>query len=161
MERGGGIERASVLPRPGRGMRGDTGVSAVASRNRRAAGSRSWPWSSAWGDGTLCAFSREILRSTRDLPHTRSLALSLSSDPFLSLLPFKFPLFSLLLAFVSIEDVLRQAACRQCACSTSITDVLPLSLSLSHTIPDATLFTLSVIKANISIQTLKGRFSAS
>lgn len=66
---------------------------------------------------------------------------------------------------------------RQCACSTFITIALSLSharslslsvsaeLSLSPflslTIPGATLFTLCAIKANISIQTQKGRFCAS
>ena len=104
----------SVLPRAGRGTQGDTGASEVASRSRRAAGSRSWPWSSAWGDGTLCAFSREILSlyslsSSLSLARLLPLSLSLSlfgSLPFFSLLfffssswLFKFPLS---LAFVSL-----------------------------------------------------------
>lgn len=41
--RGGGVH--SSLPREGRGTRGGTGARAAASRSRRAADSRSWPWS--------------------------------------------------------------------------------------------------------------------
>ena len=78
----------SVLPRAGRGTQGDTGASEVASRSRRAAGSRSWPWSSAWGDGTLCAFSREILSlyslsSSLSLARLLPLSLSLRITSFL------------------------------------------------------------------------------
>lgn len=172
-------EHHSVLPRAGRERQGDTGASEVASRSRRAGGSRSWPWSSAWGDGTLCAFSREILllyslllslSLARSLPLTYSLSLSPSSDQFPSsasscLLNFAFAGFC-----VAIEDVAgRRAVRRQCACSTFITIALSLSVSadlslspfLSLTIPGATLFTLCAIKANISIQTQKGRFCAS
>lgn len=183
-------EHRSVLPRAGRGRQGDTGASEVASQSRRAGGSRSWPWSSAWGDGTLCAFSREILLLYSLLllslsfsgslapTHLLTLSLSPSSDQFPSsasscLLNFPFAGFC-----VAIEDVAgRRAVRRQCACSTFITIALSLSharslslsvsadLSLSPflslTIPGATLFTLCAIKANISIQTQKGRFCAS
>ncbi len=106
-ERGRQSKLHSVLPRAGRGTQGDTGASEVASRSRRAAGSRSWPWSSAWGDGTLCAFSREILSLyslssslslARLLPltHTHSLSLFRSLPFFCLLLPFKFPVCWLL-----------------------------------------------------------------
>lgn len=143
-------EHRSVLPRAGRGRQGDTGASEVASRSRRAGGSRSWPWSSAWGDGTLCAFSREILLLysllllslflwlARSHSLTHSLSLSPSSDQFPSsasscLLNFPFAGFC-----VAIEDVAgRRAVRRQCACSTFITIALSLSrsLSLSQSLP--------------------------
>lgn len=134
-------EHRSVLPRAGRGRQGDTGASEVASQSRRAGGSRSWPWSSAWGDGTLCAFSREILLLYSLLllslsfsgslapTHLLTLSLSPSSDQFPSsasscLLNFPFAGFC-----VAIEDVAgRRAVRRQCACSTFIT----IALSLSH-----------------------------
>lgn len=132
-------EHRSVLPRAGRGRQGDTGASEVASRSRRAGGSRSWPWSSAWGDGTLCAFSREILLLYSLLllslflwlarSHSLTHSLSPSSDQFPSsasscLLNFPFAGFC-----VAIEDVAgRRAVRRQCACSTFIT----IALSLSH-----------------------------
>lgn len=72
-----------VLPREGRGTPGDTGANGGASQSWRAAGSPSWPWSSAWDDGTLCAFSREIL----------VFFFSLTLSVFLSNLPL-FPLSS-------------------------------------------------------------------
>lgn len=121
-----------VLPREGRGTPGDTGANGGASQSWRAAGSPSWPWSSAWDDGTLCAFSREILVF---FFFFNALCLSLQSSSFSSFLSVQtskcFAVSVFFICAVSSEDVAgRRASRRQCACSSSHYSSLSLSALL-------------------------------
>src|SRR4029434_5064046 len=58
-------------------MRVDTVGYEVASQHRTAADSPSWPWSTVWDSGMLCAFSRRVLFLSF------SLSLSFTCSPFL------------------------------------------------------------------------------